>query len=152
MSFADTIFQWMLKLRRPDGAVVDGQCDARGNLRVVVAATEDVPSTWVDPESGAQLTHRRIVAAQAGRRLRRILVTNEGPERRWFMLFDLATMPIANAQPVLARPLQPSEFYAWEFPRSRVFASGITWAASAAPSTYAEDAAAAFRVSVELDA
>ena len=56
MSFADTIFPWLLKLRRADGSLADGQCDAAGNLKVAVATATDVASMWVDPEAGAPLT------------------------------------------------------------------------------------------------
>ncbi len=140
----------MLKLRRGDGSLVDGQCDAAGNLKVAVAAATDVASFWVDPETGVPLTHARLIAEQGGRRVFRIVGSNEGPERRWFMLFDLAALPAANAQPALAYPVAAGAPFVLEFPRARVFQSGIAWGASVLPTLYTPDLQAAFRVNLEL--
>src|SRR5689334_17444408 len=123
MSFADTIFPWLLKLRRADGSLGDGQCDANGNLKVTVVAAMGADSLWVDPDVGAPLTHARLIASQGGRKLCRAVGVNEGTERRWFMLFDLPGLPPASAQPVMARPVAPGDAFAIEFPRPRTFRS-----------------------------
>lgn len=149
-TFAETIFPWLLKLRRPDGTLADGQCEPGGALRVSVVQNSAAPGTWVEPERGSPLVDSRVVTRTPGRSMRAIFVANAGPSLRWLQLFDLAAAPIASAQPVLAWPVAAGAGIV--VPVRRVFATGVVWAASTTPGTYTADPSALFWVNADLDA
>jgi hypothetical protein len=150
MSFLQTVFNWLPKLRAPDNSLLDAKCDAAGNLQVSVAANTSATTTWVDPANGAPLVASRIIAA-APKKLWRVTGTNEGSSERWVMIFASATVPGNGAEPVLAYRVPAGGFFADEMPRAKSFSSGISWAASSTAGTLTIDSGATFRMNFEVE-
>lgn len=150
MSFVDTIFNWLPKLRAPDLTLRDAQCTPDGYLKISIAENAAAATTWVDPDPGTPLTDRKIIATTANRRLHQLIGVNEGASSRWLMVFNSPTNPVNGAEPLFAFPVGAGGVAVLELPRPRTFSAGIAWAISSTAGTYTRDAAATFRVHAEV--
>jgi hypothetical protein len=149
VSFLDTVFPFLPRLRKPDGSLADAQCDVAGALRVTLVR-ELVPSgAFVEPERGVPLTGARAVPGTAGRTVRRALLANSGAQVVWLQLFDLPRAPGTNAQPFLSWPLAPTSAASVEV--GRVVLDGLAWAASSTPGLCTPIANAAVWASFSLE-
>lgn len=148
--FAQTIFNWLPKLRKGDQTLVDAQAENDGALKVSVVKQVTAVTTWSDPAQGTPLTYQRAVAA-AAKKLHLASLENTGGAKRWFMLFDLVAVPANGAQPVIAWPVPAEGVLIVPLPRPRAFATGVSWAISSTAGTLTVDAAALFRVHLELE-
>lgn len=148
--FAQTVFNWLPKLRKGDQTLVDAQAENDGALKVSVTKQVSAVTTWSDPAQGTPLTYQRAVAATA-KKLHAISAENTGGSKRWLMLFDLTAVPANGAQPVMAWPVPAEGVLLLGFERPRAFGTGVCWAVSSTAGTLTVDAAALFRVHMELE-
>lgn len=152
MSFAQTIFNWLPKFRKPDATLAEAQADASGNLKVVVQSVTAPATTWVRPQAGTPLTYERAVATTA-KKLHTFEAANEGASGRWVMVFDRAsTYAVNGAEPVEAWFVPAGSFVIMDWTgRPLSFSTGITWHVSSTAGTLTRDTTASFRVNAEVE-
>lgn len=149
MSILDTVFSWLPKLRKPDNSLADAQATSSGALKVAIAEDSSFASTFVDPAAGTPLTYRRVASSVAAK-MRWIFGVNEGATTRWIMLFDANSFPANGAEPMIAFPVPAGQPFSLELTRGRSLTTGLTWVVSSTANNLTADAAATFRVNVEV--
>ncbi|WP_394835829.1 hypothetical protein LVJ94_02735 [Pendulispora rubella] len=162
MGWETSIFRWLGFGRHNTtppslvpGEVGELQLDPHGNLKVTVVAAgvgppmglrADSPATsWSAPSGLA--AHGTIREAPC--LLYRVFGSNEGPAKRWIMLFDATSLPADGALPSFAIPVVEGGSFAIDLQRTRPFASGLAWAASSTPGTLTIDPGACIWLNAE---
>lgn len=135
-----------------DGQTAEAQCDSRGRVLVTLASDASAPptstsagTTW-GKTTGLTATHRELITATDSKGLLYLRLRSTYASAGYIQLHDLNA--VADLVSATSVPIGPSFDIASngtveiEYPRARMFTSGIVWAFSTTPNVYTQDASA----------
>lgn len=139
MSWANTVFKFVHQLTYTtvapslsNGNQTDARCDANGRLLV---STTDNTRSWSRPPTSSSIKQTsRVVKASAGT-LWSFTAHNTNAAKRYFLLFDSATVPSNGALPVMVFACESKLPVSFQPDGGLPMTAGISWAISTTEDT-----------------